>query len=53
MVDVLRREFADLELTFSIGGQISMDIFPKVGCPRRAAVATVAVFGELWTTGTS
>lgn len=29
MVSVLREEFADLELTFSIGGQISFDVFPK------------------------
>jgi phosphomannomutase len=29
MVEVLRKEFADLNLTFSIGGQISFDVFPK------------------------
>ncbi|KAM7533734.1 hypothetical protein Aperf_G00000111478 [Anoplocephala perfoliata] len=29
MVDVLRKEFADCDLQFSIGGQISVDIFPK------------------------
>ena len=28
MVEVLRQEFADLGLTFSIGGQISFDVFP-------------------------
>jgi phosphomannomutase len=28
MVEDFRKEFADLPLTFSIGGQISMDIFP-------------------------
>lgn len=28
-VEVLRKEFADLELTFSIGGQISFDVFPR------------------------
>lgn len=27
-VDVLRKEFADYGLTFSIGGQISFDVFP-------------------------
>ncbi|VDO03912.1 unnamed protein product [Rodentolepis nana] len=29
MVEVLRKEFADYDLQFSIGGQISIDIFPK------------------------
>ena len=29
MVDVLRTEFADLNLTYSIGGQISFDVFPS------------------------
>jgi hypothetical protein len=29
MVSVLREEFADLDLTYSIGGQISFDVFPK------------------------
>ncbi|KAI9700543.1 MAG: Phosphomannomutase [Bogoriella megaspora] len=28
MVEILRKEFADLGLTFSIGGQISFDVFP-------------------------
>lgn len=28
MIDVLRREFADIDLTYSIGGQISFDVFP-------------------------
>lgn len=28
MVDALRKEFADVDLAFSIGGQISMDVFP-------------------------
>ncbi|CAN0387383.1 unnamed protein product, partial [Ectocarpus sp. 8 AP-2014] len=28
MVDAMRTEFADLNLTFSIGGQISFDLFP-------------------------
>eukprot|EP00879_Flechtneria_rotunda_P028130 GHRR01030209.1.p1 GENE.GHRR01030209.1~~GHRR01030209.1.p1 ORF type:complete len:123 (+),score=43.67 GHRR01030209.1:417-785(+) len=29
MVEVLTKEFADYSLTFSIGGQISFDVFPK------------------------
>ena len=29
MVDRLRKEFADYDLTFSIGGQISFDVFPR------------------------
>jgi len=28
MVDAMRNEFADLNLTYSIGGQISFDVFP-------------------------
>jgi len=31
MVGILREKFAHLGLTYSIGGQISFDIFPKVG----------------------
>ena len=30
MVGVLREKFAHLGLTYSIGGQISFDVFPKV-----------------------
>lgn len=29
MVEALRKEFPDLGLTFSIGGQISFDVFPQ------------------------
>ena len=29
-VEVLRERFADLGLTYSIGGQISFDVFPQV-----------------------
>lgn len=29
MVDTLRKEFADVGLTYSIGGQISFDVFPS------------------------
>jgi phosphomannomutase len=28
MIDEMKREFADLDLTYSIGGQISFDVFP-------------------------
>lgn len=28
MIEVLKKEFADVDLTFSIGGQISIDAFP-------------------------
>jgi phosphomannomutase len=28
MVEALRKEFSDYELTYSIGGQISFDVFP-------------------------
>ena len=30
----LKEEFADLDLTYSIGGQISFDVFPKVRAAR-------------------
>ena len=30
MVEVLKEKFADLNLTYSIGGQISFDVFPAV-----------------------
>jgi phosphomannomutase len=29
MVEAMRKEFADLNLTYSIGGQISFDVFPE------------------------
>merc|ERR1719343_883164 len=29
MVQAMKEEFADLDLTYSIGGQISFDVFPK------------------------
>ena len=28
MVEAMKKEFADLDLTYSIGGQISFDCFP-------------------------
>lgn len=35
MVEVLKEKFADLNLTYSIGGQISFDVFPQVSVKRR------------------
>jgi phosphomannomutase len=29
-VEVLKEKFADLNLSYSIGGQISFDVFPQV-----------------------
>lgn len=29
MIETLRKEFADFDLTYSIGGQISFDVFPR------------------------
>ena len=29
MVEAMKKEFADLNLTYSIGGQISFDVFPR------------------------
>merc|ERR1712224_179226 len=29
MVEAMKKEFADYDLTFSIGGQISFDVFPR------------------------
>lgn len=29
MIEVLKKEFADIDLTYSIGGQISFDVFPN------------------------
>jgi hypothetical protein len=29
-VEILKEKFADLNLTYSIGGQISFDVFPQV-----------------------
>jgi hypothetical protein len=33
MVEALRQEFAEYNLTYSVGGQISFDVFPQVRCP--------------------
>lgn len=33
MVETLRKEFAEYNLTYSIGGQISFDVFPQVRAP--------------------
>lgn len=35
-VETLREKFAHLELVYSIGGQISFDVFPKVTLPQRS-----------------
>lgn len=29
MIETLQKEFADIDLTYSIGGQISFDVFPR------------------------
>lgn len=42
MVAAMREEFSDLNLTFSIGGQISFDLFPTV---RGYVVVVVFVVG--------
>ena len=48
-VEVLREKFGHLGLTYSIGGQISFDVFPQVsvishssGCDKRADVCPAA-----------
>jgi hypothetical protein len=41
MVEVLRKEFAEYNLTYSIGGQISFDVFPQVGAAAVAAAHAV------------
>jgi phosphomannomutase len=38
MVEVLRKEFAEYNLTYSIGGQISFDVFPQVGAAATHAI---------------
>ncbi|XP_058833971.1 phosphomannomutase [Topomyia yanbarensis] len=44
MIDVLRKEFRDVDLTYSIGGQISFDVFPngwdKTYCLKHATKGT-------------
>jgi len=40
LVDLLKKEFADMGLTFSIGGQISFDVFPN-GWDKRYALRHV------------
>ena len=42
MVEVLRKEFADYGLTYSIGGQISFDVFPQVRATGRGSRAWIA-----------
>ena len=43
MVETLRAEFAEYNLTYSIGGQISFDVFPQVRA--RADMASCAACG--------
>jgi hypothetical protein len=40
MVEVLKDKFAEYGLTYSIGGQISFDVFPQVGPPPAAPAST-------------
>nr|XP_019527110.2 probable phosphomannomutase [Aedes albopictus] len=44
MINVLKKEFSDIDLTYSIGGQISFDVFPngwdKTYCLRHATKGT-------------
>jgi len=46
MVAAMQKEFKDLKLTFSIGGQISFDIFPE-GWDKRYALQYVTGFDEI------
>ena len=46
MVAALREKFADLNLTYSIGGQISFDVFPAVRCGRAENPQRGTVFLE-------
>jgi hypothetical protein len=42
MVAKMRVEFADLSLTYSIGGQISFDVFPQVKQHTAPALGTMS-----------
>ena len=46
MVAAMKTEFADLNLTFSIGGQISFDVFPQ-GWDKTFALQYVSEFEEI------
>ncbi len=53
LVDKLKKEFADYDLTYSIGGQISFDVFPtgwdKTYCLRhveKEGFKTIHFFGD-------
>lgn len=46
MVGVLKEEFASLNLTYSIGGQISFDVFPK-GWDKTYCLQFVEGFDEI------
>lgn len=61
MVATLRKEFADYNLTYSIGGQISFDVFPtgwdKTFClqyleePYESGIKEVHFFGDKYKEG--
>lgn len=44
MVEVLKEKFADLNLTYSIGGQISFDVFPAVSSIPTAIFSCQSLF---------
>ena len=56
MVEVLREKFAELDLTYSIGGQISFDVFPRgwdktfslqyIEPPHESGISEVHFFGD-------
>lgn len=46
MVEAMKLEFADLGLTFSIGGQISFDVFPS-GWDKTFCLQYVSEFDEI------
>ena len=38
-METLRERFSDVDLVYSIGGQISFDVFPKVGHSQEGGTA--------------
>jgi hypothetical protein len=51
MVAALQKEFADYGLTYSIGGQISFDVFPKVRAGGGGGVEGGEVCAVCWAAG--
>ena len=51
MVAALKEKFGELNLTYSIGGQISFDVFPKVS-PASRLPSLNLVGRTMWTIGT-